>query len=157
MKNNLKTYAKKLGEAKKGSYIHGMNKEKVQQIINDVYPKIVNHYGVQKGYIIPKVEVHNSIFDRLALIPVSNDGIMKMQGVDYPSGEFCKETDKIFIYFPEIKDKVDLIKALLHEYKHYLQPRYGYEFFNDMGFDYINHPYELEAIAEESNWKTYAE
>ena len=79
-----------------------MNKEIVQQIINEVYPKIVKHYGEHKGYKIPKVEIHNSIFDRLALIPVSNDGIMKMQGVDYPSGEFCKEPDKIFIYFPEI-------------------------------------------------------
>jgi len=80
-----------------------------------------------------------------------------MEGEDCPSGEFCKEENKIFIYFPYITNKIDLIKALLHEYKHYLQPRYGYEFFNDMGFDYINHPYELEAIAEESNWKTYAE
>ena len=132
-----------------------MNKEIVQQIINEVYPKIVKHYGEHKGYKIPKVEIHNSIFDRLALIPVSNDGIMKMQGVDYPSGEFCKETDKIFIYFPEIKDKVDLIKALLHEYKHYLQPRWGYEFYTEMGFEYDNHPYELEAISEEQNYKLF--
>ena len=132
-----------------------MNKEIVQQIINEVYPKIVNHYGEHKGYKIPKVEIHNSIFDRLALIPVSNDGIMKIQGVDYPSGEFCKETDKIFIYFPEIKDKVDLIKALLHEYRHYLQPRWGYEFYTEMGFEYENHPYELEAISEEQNYKLF--
>ena len=132
-----------------------MNKEIVQQIINEVYPKIVNHYGEHKGYKIPKVEIHNSIFDRLALIPVSNEGIMKTQGVDYPSGEFCKETDKIFIYFPEIKDKVDLIKALLHEYRHYLQPRWGYEFYTEMGFEYDNHPYELEAISEEQNYKLF--
>ena len=26
----------------------------------------------------------------------------------------------------------------------------------ELGFDYDNHPYELEAIAEESNWKKYA-
>ena len=150
MKNNLKTYAKKLGEAKEGSYIHGMNKEKVQQIINDVYPKIVNHYGVQKGYIIPKVEVHNNIFARIS-------GIEEMEGDDCPSGEFCKETDKIFIYFTYITNKVDLIKALLHEYKHYLQPRMAMEHYYDLGYTYENHPMELEAIAEESNWKTYAE
>jgi hypothetical protein len=132
-----------------------MNKEIVQQIINDVYPKIVNHYGKHKGYKVPKIEVHNNVFDRLALIPVLNNGIKKMQGVNYPSGEFCKDENKIFIYFPEIKNKVDLIKALLHEYKHYLQPRWGYEFYNDMGFNYGNHPYELEAISEESNWKKY--
>ena len=136
-------------------YSWHMNKEIVQQIINDVYPKIVKHYGTHKDYKIPKVEIHNSIFDRLALIPVSNDRIMKTQGVDYPSGEFCKETDKIFIYFPEIKNKVDLIKALLHEYRHYLQPRWGYEFYNEMGFGYKNHPYELEAISEEKNYKLF--
>ena len=132
-----------------------MNKEIVQQIINEVYPKIVKHYGEHKGYKIPKVEIHNSIFDRLALIPVSNDGIMKMQGVDYPSGEFCKETDKIFIYFPEIKDKVDLIKALLHEYRHYLQPRSAEAYYYDLGYTYENNPMELEAISEEQNYKLF--
>ena len=55
------------------------------------------------------------------------------------------------------EDKVDLIKALLHEYKHYLQPRWGYEFYTELGYEYENHPYELEAIAEESNWKKYTE
>ena len=42
-----------------------MNKEIVQQIINDVYPKIVNHYGEHKGFEIPKVEVCNKIGDML--------------------------------------------------------------------------------------------
>jgi len=150
MKNNLKTYAEKLGEAKEGSYIHGMNKEKVQQIINDVYPKIVNHYGAQKGYVIPNVEVHNNIFARIS-------NIEDMEGEDCPSGEFCKNENKIFIYFTYITNKVDLIKALLHEYKHYLQPRMAMEHYYDLGYTYENHPMELEAIAEESNWKTYAE
>ena len=125
-----------------------MNKEIVQQIINDVYPKIVKHYGAHDGYVIPKVEVHTNIFARLS----NNED---MEGDSCPSGEFCKETDKIFIYFPEIKDKVDLIKALLHEYRHYLQPRYGYEFYTEMGFEYDNHPYELEAISEEKNYKLF--
>ena len=43
-----------------------MNKEIVQQIINDVYPKIVNHYGVHNGYEIPTVEVHTNIFARIS-------------------------------------------------------------------------------------------
>ena len=125
-----------------------MNKEIVQQIINDVYPKIVNHYGKHNVYEVPKVEVHNNIFARIS-------GIKKMEGDASPSGEFCKDENKIFIYFPYIKNKIDLIKALLHEYKHYLQPRYGYEFYTELGFKYENHPYELEAIAEENNWKKY--
>ena len=125
-----------------------MNKEIVQQIIDDVYPKIVNYYGKHSNYEVPKVEVHNNIFARIS-------GIKKMEGDSCPSGEFCKDENKIFIYFPYIKNKIDLIKALLHEYKHYLQPRYGYEFYTELGFKYENHPYELEAIAEENNWKKY--
>ena len=125
-----------------------MNKEIVQQIINEVYPKIVNHYGEHKGYKIPKVEVHNNIFARLS----DNE---EMEGDNCPSGEFCKETDKIFIYFPEIKDKVDLIKALLHEYRHYLQPRSAEAYYYDLGFTYENNPMELEAISEEKNYKLF--
>ena len=116
-----------------------MRKETIEHIINEVYPKIVNHYGAHKGYLIPKVEVHTNIFARIS-------GIKKMEGDASPSGEFCKD-----------ENKIDLIKALLHEYRHYLQPRWGYEFFNDMGFEYDNHPYELEAIAEESNYKNFIE
>ena len=83
-----------------------MRKETIEHIINEVYPQIVNHYGAHKGYKIPKVEVHTNIFARLS-------GIKKMQGEECPSGEFCKETDKIFIYYPYIDSKIDLIKALL--------------------------------------------
>ena len=127
-----------------------MNKEIVQQIINEVYPKIVNHYGAHDSYKIPTVEVHTNIFARIS-------GIDEMEGDSCPSGQFCKDENKIFIYFPYIKNKIDLIKALLHEYKHYLQPRWGYEFYTNLGYEYENHPYELEAIAEESNWKKYTE
>ena len=42
-----------------------MNKEIVQQVINEVYPKIVNHYGTYNGYEVPKVEVHSNIFARI--------------------------------------------------------------------------------------------
>ena len=125
-----------------------MNKEIVQQIINDIYPKIVNHYGEHKGYIIPKVEVHTNIFARIS-------GIDEMEGDCCPSGEFCKDENKIFIYFPYINDKIDLIKALLHEYRHYLQPRSAEAYYYDLGYTYENNPMELEAISEEQNYKLF--
>ena len=125
-----------------------MNKEIVQQIINDVYPKIVNHYGVHNGYSIPKVEVHNNIFARIS----ENE---EMEGEDPPNAEFCKDENKIFVYFPYITSRVDLIKALLHEYRHYLQPRRAMEHYYDLGYTYENHPMELEAISEEQNYKLF--
>ena len=121
-----------------------MNKEIVQQIINDVYPKITKHYGKHINYEMPKVEVHTNIFARIS-------GIDEMEGDSCPSGEFCKDENKIFIYFPYIKDEIDLIKALLHEYRHYLQPRDAEAYYYDLGFTYKNNPMELEAISEEQN------
>ena len=70
-----------------------MNKEIVQQIIDDVYPKITKHYGKHISYEIPKIEIHNNIFARIS-------GIDGMEGDSCPSGEFCKDENKIFIYFP---------------------------------------------------------
>ena len=125
-----------------------MRKETIEHIINEVYPKIVNHYGAHKGYLIPKVEVHTNIFARIS-------GIKKMEGDASPSGEFCKDENKIFIYFPYIKDEIDLIKALLHEYRHYLQPRSAEAYYYDLGFTYENNPMELEAISEEQNYKLF--
>jgi len=125
-----------------------MNKEIVQQIINDVYPKITKHYGKHISYEIPTVEVHTNIFARIS-------NIEGMEGDSCPSGEFCKDENKIFIYFPYIKDKIDLIKALLHEYRHYLQPRSAEDYYYDLGFTYKNNPMELEAISEEQNYKLF--
>ena len=65
-----------------------MNKEIVQQIINDVYPEIVNHYGAHDIYEIPTVEVHTNIFARIS-------GIEGMEGDSCPSGEFCKDENGV--------------------------------------------------------------
>jgi hypothetical protein len=127
-----------------------MKKETIKNIINEVYPKIVNHYGARKGFEIPKVEVHKNIFARLS-------GNVEMEGEDSAIAEFCKDENKIFIYFPFITSKVDLIKSLLHEYRHYLQPCNAISFYYDLGYTYDNNPCELEAIAEESNWKNFIE
>ena len=54
-----------------------------------------------------------------------------------------------------IKNKIDLIKALLHKYKHYLQPRSAEAYYYDLGFTYENNPMELEAISEEQNYKLF--
>ena len=72
-------------------YSWHMNKEIVQQIINEVYPKITKHYGAHNGYEIPTVEVHTNIFARIS-------NIEDMEGDSCPSGEFCKDENKIFIY-----------------------------------------------------------
>jgi hypothetical protein len=125
-----------------------MNKEIVQQIINEVYPKIVNYYGAHDSYEIPTVEVHTNIFARIS-------NIDEMEGDSCPSGEFCKDENKIFIYFPYIKDEIDLIKALRGGNRHYLQPRRAEEYYYDLGFTYENNPMELEAISEEQNYKLF--
>ena len=83
-----------------------MNKEIVQQIIDEVYPKIKSHYGTQRGYSItcPEVEVHNNIFARIS-------NIEDMEGEDDPIAEHDPKENKIFFYYPVVKTKEDVMIA----------------------------------------------
>ena len=125
-----------------------MNKEIVQQIINDVYPKIVNHYGKHNGYEVPKVEVHTNIFARIS-------GIDEMEGDSCPSGEFCKDENKIFIYYPNVNSEEDVLKALIHEYTHYTQDSDLIKHFRSI-YSYDQNPNEIEASSNESKWQLFS-
>ena len=69
-------------------------------------------------------------------------------------GEFDAEANTIIIYSRNITSKRDLAKTIVHEYVHYLQsPKWMTRYYT-MGYDYSNHPYELQAFTiEELNWK----
>ena len=147
--NILKTSEQGLGEATQSSYIHGMNKAKIQSIINTVYPKIKADYGLAKVYGCPKVEIHRNIYEMAS-------NIEGMEGEDNAQANFCRHSNTIQLFQTEIKDTKHVIQCLLHEYKHYLQSATWFKRYYQIGYDYTNHPYELEAIAEEKNWKKYA-
>ena len=125
-----------------------MDKVEALEIANEVYPKIVKHFG-KNNTPIPTIEVHNSIYARLT-------GEEDAEGEQDPSAEFDRDENKMFIYYPNIPDKEELIRALVHEYTHYLQDGEKMKQMYKDGYTYQNHPYELEAIRSEEKWYIFA-
>jgi len=126
-----------------------MNKKEVKQIINQIYPKIKNYYGKsQYNDHFPSIKYHHNIYARIT-------GEENMEGEISPSAEFERETNTIWIYYPEAIDKKWIIQTLIHEYTHYLQDGDEMKRLYDEGYEYDNHPFELEAIKEETNWEVF--
>jgi hypothetical protein len=127
-----------------------LTKENCQNIINKVYSKIKNHYGLSKFHTeFPEVKIHHNIYARIT-------GIEGMEGECDPDADFERETNTIWIYYPKAINEQWITETILHEYTHYLQD--GKEFqrlYDEEGYEYINHPFELEAIAAEKNWKLF--
>ena len=126
-----------------------MIKDKVQKIIDEVYPKIEKHYGYSKfnPSLTPYIDLETSIYGRLA--GEEDDGTT---GYESPDGEYDNDENVIFIYYPKIKSIKHLIETLVHEYQHYLQSPIWMKRYYTMGYDYGNHPYEVQAYKEEKNW-----
>jgi len=126
-----------------------MNKEKVQKIVNEVYPLVEKKYGFSKFFeCTPYIEYHTSIYGRLA--GEEDDGEL---GEENPDAEFDSIDNSIVIYFKKMKNREHVIRTLVHEYQHYLQSPLWMKRYYSMGYNYNDHPYEVAAYAEEDNWK----
>ena len=127
-----------------------MTKKEVKSIVNEVYPLIKKYYGKSKYFDnFPSVKYHHNIYARIT-------GEENMEGEISPSGEFERETNTIWIYYPKAIDDKWVIQTLLHEYTHYLQD--GDEMkrlYDEEGYEYDNHPFELDAIEAESDWEIF--
>lgn len=112
-----------------------MKKQKVQEIIDDVFPKIEKHYGFSKFQeCSPYIEL------------VSGNNC---------HGEYCSIMNEISIYYIKIKTRKMLIQTIIHEYMHYLQSPIWFKRYYRMGYNYNDHPYELEAISHEKDYKLF--
>jgi hypothetical protein len=138
-----------------------MTKEEIQNIVDEVYPKIEKHYGISKFHeCTPWVELHHNIYLRY----IGED--LEMDEDDYPTNveefgeadpdaEFDNDLNTIVIYHPKMKSREDVIKTLVHEYQHHLQSPLWMKRYYTMGYTYDNHPYEVAATNEEKNWKLF--
>lgn len=54
-----------------------------------------------------------------------------------------------------MKSKKMVIQTLIHEYIHYLQSPTWFKRYYNMGYSYNDHPYELEAIRHEQDYKLF--
>ena len=124
-----------------------MYKNEVENIVKEIYPFIQEYYGKSKfNGEAPKVNYHHNIYARIT-------GIAEAEGDCSPAAEFERETNTIWIYHPEAIDEKWVIQTLIHEYTHYLQD--GDEMkrlYDEEGYEYDNHPFELEAIKKEEDW-----
>ena len=128
-----------------------LSKQEVQEIVNEVYPKIEKHYGISKFQeCTPYVELHKNIYEKYS----GEEGAQGEE--DKCHAEYDRIDNSIVIYYPQMKDRKHIIQTLVHEYQHYLQSPSWMKRYYDMGYRYDNHPYEVAAYAEEKNYKIFA-
>ena len=127
-----------------------MIKEKVQNIIDELFPKIEKHYRFSKFQeCTPYVELHKNIYEKYS-------GIEGYTGdEDKCHAEYCSMMNEISIYYPQMKSRKMIIETLIHEYIHYLQSPTWFKRYYNMGHDYVSHPYEKEAISFEKDYKLF--
>ena len=131
-----------------------MTKEEVQQIVDYAYPKIVSYYG--KGKLpIPPIELHVDIIARLSGIPD-----MRGEESETSKAQYEEDTNKIYIYYPNMENEEDVLRSLIHEYTHYLQVKdiedreersALFDKYKAM-YDYDTAPTEIEAKKNEEDW-----
>ena len=121
----------------------------VQFVVDNVYPHIVSNLGPSE-YVNepPTVELWEDIYARVS-------GIPGMEGEESESSkaQYEDHVNKIFIYYPNMVNTEDVIRALLHEYTHSLQDPDEKEENRKNGYEMDQN--EIDAHAAELNWKDY--
>ena len=135
-----------------------MTQDEVQQIVDYAYPKIVSYYG--KGKLpIPPIELHVDIIARLSGIPD-----MRGEESETSKAQYEEDTNKIYIYYPNMANEEDVLRSLIHEYTHYTQVKDIedkqsrvdlFKKYKDV-YDYDKDPTEIEAEKNEENWKMFS-
>ena len=119
--------------------MNGLSKKKVERIAQTYLDKIIEVYGLSNHF---DSEPYLLLEDK-----VYSDGTDKNL-----KGEFDSDFNEIVVYWKNIKNEEELVRTLVHEYTHYLQsPSWMTRYYN-MGYEYTDHPYEVQAYVEEENW-----
>ena len=127
-----------------------MLKDKVDKIVKEIFPKIEKHYGFSKFQeCTPYVELHKNIYEKYS----GEEGAQGEE--DKCHAEYCSMMNEITIYYPQMKSRKMVIETLIHEYIHYLQSPSWFKRYYNMGYHYNDHPYELEAISYEKDYKLF--
>ena len=119
----------------------------IEKLIKKVYPKIVKDLG---GEAKP-VEVYDNMWDRLGAVAVED--LKREQG--NPNAQYNPDDDIIYIYSEMTNTPEQIIRSLLHEHTHTIQDQKEFKKLYDKGYEYSNHPFELEALEAEKNWEKY--
>ena len=126
-----------------------MNTDEIQNIIDYAYPKIQSYYG--KGSLdIPEIELHKDIYARL-----SGDEEQSGEHSSTTKAQYDENTNIIYIYYPNMENEEDVLRALIHEYTHYRQDHKLFKKYKAM-YSYDEDPTEIEAKRNEEDWQLFA-
>ena len=125
----------------------GLSHRKIETMIKKVYQQIVKDLGGKAK----KVEVYENIWDRIGAVAVED--LIEEQG--NPNAQYDPDADIIYIYSDVTNTPEQIIRSLLHEHTHTIQDQREFKKLYDAGYEYSNHPFELEALEAEKNWKNY--
>lgn len=125
----------------------GLSPRKIESMIKKVYPQVVKDLGGKAK----KVEVYENIWDRLGAVGIED--LIEEQG--NPNAQYDPDADIIYIYSDVTNTAEQIIRSLLHEHTHTIQNQREFKKLYDAGYEYSNHPFELEALEAEKNWKNY--
>ena len=125
-----------------------MTTDEIQNIIDYAYPKIQKYYG--KGSLeIPKIELHRDIYARL-----SGDEEQSGEHSSTTKAQYDENTNIIYIYYPNMENEEDVLRALIHEYTHYKQDHKLFKKYKAM-YSYDEDPTEIEAKRNEEDWPLF--
>ena len=119
----------------------------IEKIVKRVYPKIVKDLGGSAK----RVEVHSNMWDRIGAVGVED--LKREQG--NPNAQYDPDDNVIYIYSEVTNNLEQIVRSLLHEHTHTIQDQKEFKKLYDKGYNYGNHPFELEALEAEKNWKNY--
>ena len=119
-----------------------MNKHEIETLSELYFNMISDYYGMSRYHAtLPYLSVEDSRY---------SDGEDKET-----KGEYCSLHNEIVIYWKNIEDEESLIRTITHEYQHYLQSPTWFTRYYKQGYSYNDHPYEVQALEEEENWKKF--
>ena len=125
-----------------------MTTDEIQNIIDYAYPNIQKYYG--KGSLeIPKIELHKDIYARL-----SGDEEAEGEHSSTTKAQYDEDTNVIYIYYPNMENEEDVLRALIHEYTHYRQDHKLFKKYKAM-YSYDEDPTEIEAKRNEEDWPLF--
>ena len=120
-----------------------MKQEKIEEIVNKVYPIISKDNNSNA-----KIEYHYNIYERLS-------GEKGMTGEVCAHAEYDWSSNKIYLYTSRLHSVEDIIRSLIHECVHSTQNKVKFNAYYLCGETYDTHPYEIEARNAEKEWKIY--
>lgn len=122
-----------------------MTKKEVTYHSQEILDNIIIKYGNPSD-----TQIYLSIEDSPYMEPAELDP----DGND-TFGEYNRDDSEIVIYWKPILNKQDLIRTILHEYKHHTQTASWFTRYYTMGHTYVTHPYEVSAREFEEKWTEF--